>query len=220
MQLEQRKVVTYRHTVNSQSVKNAKLIEEVWERIFNVYYIGRYKGNYRFQILTLKLNYSSSVPMPYVYFQKRMASVFDTLSILVSSEGEIKQINNLENVIAKAEKVIKELSVDHRGSYFEVKTAHFMHTLNNLTSLIEYLNQYNMFGLLFHKDVWNKNVLINSLKENVNRSEEDKWEVLDISKEDEMYNGKVYYKGDDFYEVNVEHTEKQLITKYNLLWIG
>lgn len=227
-------IQTYRLLVQTQtSVKN-KMIEEKWERHFKICYIGDYKGNHRFQILTLKLDYNSSVPMPDVYFQKRIASVFNILSVQVSSEGEIKQINNLDFLFDKAEELIKELRIDHKGGYFEEYLTQFSDFLHDQEQVINYLIQDNMFGLLFHEEIWSKNILYPSNEEEFQESLSEQWTVVEIGgrdtyKEESIspcqsaeisYKGKAYFKKNRLYELHIESKEKSLITEYNMLWIG
>lgn len=233
--IEANQELTYRLKVTTEKTKKSKTIKEVWERVFTVCYIGNYKNYHRFQLLTLKLNYTSSVPMPYVYFQKRMATVFDTLSILVNTKGEVVKINNIDALIHKAEQVIEELSMDHSGAYFDQYAIEFKAFLNNSVELRAFLTQDALFGLLFEKAVWNNQILLPLSKDHKQAeefTEERKVIAIDRfekseqeSRENEQvgtntFKGKACVKKHWLCEVSLEHREEFLITEYNLLWIG
>lgn len=223
----------YRLKESTSTLVNGKEVVVQWERTFKICYIGFYKGYHRVQLLTISLNHDSNVAKPHVYFQRRIASIFNVLNLSLTKEGNIAKIRNLIELCQRAKLVQEELSIDHQGWYIDTYFKELLMFLSNPEKAITYLELYSMFGLILHQVLCNKEEITTSVEyfRNDENAVIEQWaiginDVLEVTSVENIiieggtYAGYDKYRKEVLEEVYLVFHKESSVTKYNLLWIG
>lgn len=204
--------------------------EKGYVRTAEVYDLGKENNYFKYQILIVDFNFSDD-DNAVGKFIKQISYLFDELILTIDEEGNIISVENLLFLRLKWTKIQNNLLKLHQGNAVENYFNQINMVLENEPSLIEFLQEYNMFGLLF-------NGLWNSFEER--RIRKTKKEYVEIMTP-EKKNGKIiqiisaenleqsdvtYFRGINIFSKNnlvesfIEIKKHQYHLKHSLLWIG
>ena len=169
--------------------------EDTYERLIEVWYLGKKADLAYYQVMTVKSLFPDEKNMLNTLLRK-IASTFNYLEIGVNEENRIAKVFNLSAIKLKWEKIQLSITTIHKGYEIENYCISITNLLEDEQSLIAFLNQKNVLGLLF----------------NGHPKEEDKV----IRKGEDLFE----YRNGILIEFIINETNNNTNLKYSLLWLG
>ncbi|MCD1115995.1 hypothetical protein [Chryseobacterium turcicum] len=204
--------------------------EKSYVRTAEVYDLGKENNYFKYQILIVDFNFSDD-DNAMGKLIKQISYLFDELILTIDEEGNIISVENLLFLQLRWTKIQTDLLKLHQGNVVENYFNQINMVLENEPSLIEFLQEYNMFGLLF-------NGLWNSFEERrIRKTKKEYVEIMTpekkggkiiqiISAENLEQSDVTYFRGINIFSKNnlvesfIEIKKHQYHLKHSLLWIG
>lgn len=216
-------------TIVTEQKNPAYNITKSYARQVEVYYLGKVKEEYRFQLLVVEFDFSDDEDAM-GKFIKKISYLFDEIECRVDDEGNIMGVDNLLFLRMRWLKIQNELSKTHKGEAIDNYFSRIASLLEDEANLIDFLGSYKMFGLLF-------NGLLRSFETKRKReSAEGFTEIMTpVKVGDQMilkisaqnlehtdisdFRGVFTCKGDQYEEGFIEIKKHNIHLKHSLLWI-
>lgn len=204
--------------------------EKSFVRNIEVYYLAKKEANNQFQILVTEFDFSND-DNAMGKLIKQLSYLFDELILTIDVDGNIVSIDNLGFLRLRWVKIRTKLSSLHQGNAVENYFNQISKLLENEESLIEFLKEYNMFGLLFN-GLWNVSEGIKERKTQMGYTElmtstkNNEKIIQTITAKDLEQSDVTYFKGinfinkGNFVEAFIEIKNREYHLKHSLLWIG
>ncbi|AZB20116.1 hypothetical protein EG352_21370 [Chryseobacterium indologenes] len=222
---------TYRHeTIVIEQKNSFYTTQKSFARQIEIYYLGKAKEEYRFQVLVVDFDFSDDEDAM-GKFLKKISYLFDEIECKVDEDGNITAIDNLLFLRLRWVKIQDELVKTHQGEAVESYFSQISSLLEDEAKLIDFLGGYNMFGLLF-------NGLLQSFETKRKRETTEGFTeimtpvkvgdkmILKISAQNleetdiDHFTGLFVCKGDLYEEGFIEIKKQNSHLKHSLLWIG
>ncbi|AZA92777.1 hypothetical protein EG344_04775 [Chryseobacterium sp. G0162] len=222
---------TYRlENIVTEQKNPAYKITKSYARQVEVYYLGKVKEEYRFQLLVVEFDFSDDEDAM-GKFIKKISYLFDEIECRVDDEGNITAIDNLLFLRLRWAKIQAHLSETHKGDAVDRYFSQISDLLEDETKLIVFLGSYKMFGLLFNGllnsfDTKMKRESSEGFTEIINPVKDGNILALKISAENleesniEQFRGLFVWKEDRYEEGFIEIKKQNSHLKHSLLWIG
>ncbi|UHO37161.1 hypothetical protein H5J24_15535 [Chryseobacterium capnotolerans] len=216
-------------TIVTEQKNPAYNITKSYARQVEVYYLGKVKEEYRFQLLVVEFDFSDDEDAM-GKFIKKISYLFDEIECRVDDEGNIMGVDNLLFLRMRWLKIQNELSKTHKGEAIDNYFSRIASLLEDEANLIDFLGSYKMFGLLF-------NGLLRSFETKRKRESAEGFTeimtpvkvgdqmVLKISAQNlehtdiSDFRGVFTCKGDQYEEGFIEIKKHNIHLKHSLLWI-
>lgn len=204
--------------------------EKSYVRTAEVYDLGKENNCFKYQILIVDFNFSDD-DNAMGKLIKQISYLFDELILTIDEEGNIISVENLLFLRLRWTKIQSDLLKLHQGNAVENYFNQINIVLENEPSLIEFLQEYNMFGLLFN-GLWNsfeERRIRKTKKQYVEMMTPEKKDgkiIQIISAENLEQSDVTYFRGinifskNNFVESFIEIKKHQYHLKHSLLWIG
>lgn len=222
---------TYRfETIVIEEVNPKYYIEKKYVRNVEIYILETNNNVTTFQLLVIEFQFSDD-DNALGKLIKQISYLFDELIIDVDDNGKIIKLRNIHFLQLRWLKIKSKLSLSHKGDVVEDYFKQIDELLYNEDKLIFFLEDYNMFGLLFH-GLWNnfegkiKRLLKNNVTEIISikkNKEKIIQEIFAESLDDTdflIYRGFCEYKNDNYEEGFIETKTHKNHLKYSLLWVN
>ncbi|NIF06853.1 hypothetical protein F3J23_15510 [Chryseobacterium sp. Tr-659] len=222
---------TYRlETIVTEQKNPVYAIMKSYARQVEVYYLGKAKEEHRFHILVVEFDFSDhDTSMGKLI--KRISYLFDELELKVDNEGNITAVDNLLFLRLRWGEIQTKLSKTHKGEAIDNYFNQISSILEDEMKLIDFLGEYNMFGLLFNGllgsfDTKRKRQSPDGFTEIMTPVKDGEKMILKISAENMEYTktdhfrGLFVCRGDRYEEGFIEVRKRNLHLKHSLLWIG
>lgn len=206
-------------------------IQKKYARNIEIYYLGRERKDehHRFQLLIVDFDFSEDTNSM-GKLTKQISYLFDELDLIVDNDGTIVKVDNINFLRIRWVNIQAQLSEKHRGDAIERYFSQISELLENQEKLINFLEGYNMFGLLFHGlwrsfDVKCKRLSENNITEIMTpKKVGDKiiQNILPESLENTdivTFRGFYQYKENIYEEGFIEIKKETDHFKYSLLWV-
>lgn len=204
--------------------------EKKYVRQVEIYYLGKMKEEYQFQILVVDFDFSDDDEAMGQFF-KKVSYLFDEIECRVDEEGNITAVDNLFFLQMRWVKIQTELSQIHKGEAVDSYFSRVSRLLENENELIEFLGSYHMFGLLFNGllqsfDTKRKRISPQGYTEIMTPVMDGEKMMLTISSENleqteiSYFRGLFVFKGDLYEEGFTEVKKDNTHLKHSLVWIG
>lgn len=222
---------TYRFEGNvSEQITTNYILEKKYVREVDIYLLDYKKSLYQYQVLTVDFDFSDE-DNAMGKFLRQISSLFDEIEMAVDKDGNIVEINNIQFLRLRWIKIQAKLAKSHQGHAIENYFNQITNLLEDKQSVISFLQEYNMFGLLF-------NGLWNAFEKQRRRTTDDGHvEIMTPiqdgdkiiqtitlenteQKEENNFRGLFIYKGINYEEGYVEVKKNKYHFKHSLLWIG
>ncbi|MGU3373770.1 hypothetical protein [Chryseobacterium sp. M5A1_1a] len=205
-------------------------IKKSYAREVEVYYYGKVKDDYDFQILVTDFSFSEDEGTM-DKFLKKISYLFDEIECRVDVEGNITSVDNLLFLRIRWGKMQADLSETHKGEVVDRYFSQISDLLEDEMKLIDFLGSYNMFGLLFNGllqsfDARRKRESSDGFTEIMMPVKDGDKMILKISAENLEYSdtddfgGLFVCRGDQLEEGFIEIKKDNFHLKHSLLWVG
>lgn len=204
--------------------------EKRYIRKIEVYGLGILKDVQVVQVLTREFIFSNDDNSEGKLL-KQISYLFDELELSVNSDGSIINVLNKKSLIERWREIQHKLLMQNKGELIENYFIQITKLLENESELINFLEDYNMFGLLFN-GLWNsKNQMRTKITKDgykqimIPEITEGKL-IQKISIKDNEHTKIDYMNGINCYDQNtleesyIEIKENNHHFKYSLLWVG
>ena len=204
--------------------------EKSYIRNIEVYYLAKKEANDQFQILVTEFKFSND-DNAMGKLIKQLSYLFDELILTIDVDGNIVSIDNLGFLRLRWIKIRTKLSSLHQGNAVENYFNQMSTILENEESLIEFLQEYKMFGLLFN-GLWTisegkrERKTKEGYTEIMTSTKKGEKIIQTITAKDLEQSDVTYFKGinfinkGNFVESFVEIKKREYHLKHSLLWIG
>lgn len=222
---------TYRlETIIISNPESSYSREKKYVRAVEVYDLGKENNYFKVQILVTEFDFSND-DNAMGKLVKQLSYLFDELILTIDMDGNIVNVDNLTFLTLRWIKIRTKLSGLHQGNAVENYFNQMSTLLENEESLIEFLQEYKMFGLLFN-GLWTV-----SEGKRERKTKEGYTEIMTSTKKGEKINQTItakdieqsdvmYFKGinfinkGNFVEAFIEIKKREYHLKHSLLWIG
>ncbi|PWN59750.1 hypothetical protein [Chryseobacterium viscerum] len=205
-------------------------ITKSYTRQIEVYYLGKTKEDHQFQILVVEFDFSDQ-DTAMGKFIKKISYLFDELECRVDNEGNITAVDNLLFLRLRWGKIQSELSKTHKGEAIDNYFNQIGSILEDEAKLIDFLTEYNMFGLLFNGllesfDTKRKRISPDGFTEIMTPEKDEEKMILKVSAQNleqseiDDFKGIFICKGNQYEEGFIEIKKQNFHLKHSLLWIG
>ncbi|GEJ46092.1 hypothetical protein [Chryseobacterium sp. ON_d1] len=222
---------TYRlETIVTEQRNPVYAVTKSYARQIEIYYLGKAREEYLFQILVVDFDFSDN-DTAMGRFIKKISYLFDELECRVDHEGNLTAVDNLLFLRLRWGKLQAELSKNHKGEAIDSYFSQISSLLEDESRLIDFLTEYNMFGLLFNGllqsfDTPRKRISPEGFTEIMTPERDGEKMILKISAQNleqtgiDDFRGIFICKGKHYEEGFVEIKKQNSHLKHSLLWIG
>lgn len=222
---------TYRiETILKEEVNPNYFITKSYTRTAEVYCLGKKNEENLFQILVTGFDFSED-DNAMGKLIKQISYLFDELVLAIDKNGNIVEIDNINFLRLRWIKMVAKLSKNHKGEIVENYFIQISNLLQDKEKLIDFLGDYNMFGLLFNgllnsSNTKRKRQSANGVTEIMTSVKDGEKMTLTISPENsnqreiDHFRGILIFKSDHYEEGFIEVKKNNTLLKHSLLWIG
>ncbi len=204
-------------------------IQKSFTRNVEVYYLGKVKENYQFQIIVVDFIFSEEDAQSMLL--KKLSYLFDELELTLNNEGKILSVDNILFLRMRWIAIQADLSKLHQGAAVDGYFREISSVLENEKRLINFLSGYSMLGLLFHQSLTikeGKNISLyhdgyTEVATLVQKGEKTIVTITVANEEDSKTNyfgGILKCRNNRYEEGFIEIKKHHYHIKYSLLWIG
>lgn len=204
--------------------------ETKYMRKAEIYYLGKGKDYFKYQVLVVDFDFSND-DNTLGKFLKQISYLFDELELTVDKDGNMIEINNMNFLRLRWIEIIGKLSETHKGEAIDNYFSRISSLLEDEAKMIDFLEGYNMFGLLFNGllqsfETKKKRLSAYGFIEMMTPVKEDDKNILIVSPENldqtdiDYFRGLFVFKGGHCEEGFTEIKKDKTHLKHSLLWIG
>lgn len=205
------------------NIKNKQLT--VFNRKIRIIYLGKISGKHRFQLITLEFETGNTEQVNSKII-KKLSYLFDDIIVTVDETMAIDQVINVPELLARWLLLKEKISETYKGAEIENYFITIEQILNDRKELIQFFQEYKIFGLFFNGFLQdfpiNKNVFFEKLDKNLIanfvNNDADCIEIKLISKtnNEEIY----YYENSILLDGLVKLVDNDRRYKYKLISLG
>lgn len=197
----------------------------VFTRKIRIIHLGKISGKHRFQLITLEFDTGNTEQVNSKII-KKLSYLFDDIIVTVDETMAIDKVINNAELLIRWELIKEKISKTYKGAEIENYFIALDQILNNEKELIQFFQEYKMFGLFFNGFLQdfpiNKNVFFEKLDKNLIanfvNNDADCIEIKLISKanNEEIY----YYENSILLDGLIKLVDNDKEYKYKLISLG